>query len=169
MLSAILSNKSCAECKFCCSFRRKSLWETPLFSEDEMKKLSHKFPDTKFQKIKKTEQTTKKFYTIDLSQAYKTNDPEEEAPCPFLDSHSGCKLSKDEKPFDCAIWPLRAMNKNGKTILALTPTCREINKLTIEEIMAFVNSSGLKKLILEKAEKNPAMIKEWKENFISLS
>jgi len=28
MLSKILSRKTCASCKFCCSFRRQSLWET---------------------------------------------------------------------------------------------------------------------------------------------
>ena len=169
MLSAILSKKACAECKFCCSFRRKSLWETPLFTENEMQKLSQKFPAAKFRRIKMAEQTDENIYTIDLCSAYKTDDSEEEAPCPFLDTHSGCMLSKEDKPFDCSIWPLRAMIKEGKTILALTPSCKEINKLTTDEVKAFVNSSGLKKLILETAEKNPSMIKDWKENFIDLS
>ena len=41
MLSKILSKTSCAACKFCCSFRRQSLWETPLFSPEIVKKLSH--------------------------------------------------------------------------------------------------------------------------------
>ncbi|MDD7417839.1 MAG: hypothetical protein SPI86_00170 [Treponemataceae bacterium] len=29
MLSKILSKEQCAQCKFCCSFRRQSLWESP--------------------------------------------------------------------------------------------------------------------------------------------
>ena len=41
MLSKVLSKESCAECRFCCSFRRCSLWETPLFPKDECEKLSH--------------------------------------------------------------------------------------------------------------------------------
>ena len=41
MLSKVLSKKSCADCRFCCSFRRCSLWETPLFPKEECEKLSH--------------------------------------------------------------------------------------------------------------------------------
>ena len=40
MLSTILSKKQCAACKFCCSFRRQSLWETPLFPPEVVEKLS---------------------------------------------------------------------------------------------------------------------------------
>ena len=40
MLSSILSKKQCAACKFCCSFRRQSLWETPLFPPEVAEKLS---------------------------------------------------------------------------------------------------------------------------------
>ena len=29
MLGKILSKEECAKCKFCCSFRRQSLWESP--------------------------------------------------------------------------------------------------------------------------------------------
>ncbi|MCR4790179.1 MAG: hypothetical protein K5839_03775 [Treponemataceae bacterium] len=29
MLSKILSKEDCANCRFCCSFRRQSLWESP--------------------------------------------------------------------------------------------------------------------------------------------
>ena len=39
MLSKVLSKNTCADCKFCCSFRRCSLWETPLFSKETMDKL----------------------------------------------------------------------------------------------------------------------------------
>ncbi|MBQ5491897.1 MAG: hypothetical protein IIT68_07565, partial [Treponema sp.] len=48
MLSKILSKSDCASCKFCCSFRRKSLWETPLFTKESAALLSKKFPSVKF-------------------------------------------------------------------------------------------------------------------------
>ena len=43
MLSKVLSKNTCADCKFCCSFRRCSLWETPLFSKETMDKLEKPF------------------------------------------------------------------------------------------------------------------------------
>lgn len=39
MLSKVLEKSTCAKCKFCCSFRRCSLWETPLFPENTVEKL----------------------------------------------------------------------------------------------------------------------------------
>ena len=40
MLSKVLSKETCAKCRFCCSFRRCSLWETPLFPKNECEKFS---------------------------------------------------------------------------------------------------------------------------------
>jgi hypothetical protein len=169
MLSKILSEETCAKCKFCCSFRRQSLWETPVFTENEMLKLQIDFPKAKFRKITTDNLTKQNIYTIDLYEFYKTDDPEEESPCPFLNTESGCMLPEKQKPFDCAIWPLRAIRKNNKTIVVLCPTCKALNKIPLEKIKDFVNSSGLKNRILEEAKKNPGMIKEWKDEFIDLS
>ena len=34
MLSSILKKESCAACRFCCAFRRQSLWEVPIFTKE---------------------------------------------------------------------------------------------------------------------------------------
>ena len=73
-------------------------------------------------------------------------------------------LSDSEKPIDCKIWPLRIMNKGDKTVIALTPTCPEINKLPLDTVRELVKS-GLGKVIEEEAEKNPDMIKEYRDGF----
>ena len=86
MLSPILKKSTCATCKFCCSFRRQSLWETPVFSKETTAKLKELFPNAKFRPAEKQSMT------IDLSMLYKTNNPDEEVPCPFLDSSNGCVL-----------------------------------------------------------------------------
>jgi len=39
----------------------------------------------------------------------------------------------------------------------------------LEKIKDFLNTNGLKNRILEETKKNPAMIKEWKDDFIDLS
>lgn len=176
MLKKILSSKECASCKFCCSFRRQSLWETPVFSKDVKTELEKLFPDARFKPAGTTSDesqksdpslsidrsltnSTNQFFTIDLLPFYKTDDPEEEVRCPFLKDGKGCQLSDELKPFDCKIWPIRIVKaEDGTLSLALTPTCRAINKLDFENVKRFVNEE-LKEKILEFAEKNPQIIK----------
>lgn len=160
MLSKILSKSQCAECGFCCVFRRASRWETPLFTEEVKNSLSEKYKNAKFKKVGD-------MYTVNLDDEYKTKSEDEEAPCFFLDENSGCMLRDEEKPLDCKIWPLRIMKKDNETIIALTPTCKEINKLPLETVRDLVRS-GLGEFIKGEAEKMPWIIKEYRENFPEL-
>ena len=160
MVSKILSKETCASCKFCCSFRRQSLWETPIFSEKEMLFLSEKFPEVKF--ISRGNS-----FTYDLSGEYKTNNPEEEAKCPFLNEKTGCILSKTEKPFDCSIWPLRVVKKNEEIKIVLDNVCPAFKNIPIEEIRDLV-FNGLAQNIISKASENPDMLKSDSEQFIEL-
>lgn len=154
MLSSILKKSDCASCKFCCSFRRQSLWETPVFSKENAEKIKELFPRANFRPLGKSS------LTIDLSKLYKTNNPDEEVPCPFLDSTNGCRLPADLKPFDCSIWPFRAVgDKDQKISVALTPTCPAINKVPREKIIALLQS-GLGEKIIAYAGQNPDIIKE---------
>lgn len=162
MLSSILAKSDCAACKFCCSFRRTSLWETPVIPAADVPKLHELFPNAKFR------QAGKESYTIDLNSAYKTNDPAEEALCPFLDPDRGCALPPDLKPFECKIWPLRAVRlpdsaePEQSLAIALTPTCPAINKVPEEKVRQLA-VSGLGKTILDYAEGHPDIIKEASE------
>ena len=106
--------------------------------------------------------------TIDLLMLYKTNNPDEEAQCPFLDTSNGCLLPPELKPFDCSIWPFRAVRVDDNNIsVALTPTCPAINKVAREKIISLLDS-GLRKKILEYADSNPDIIKENSEFFLVL-
>ena len=164
MLSSILEKSTCASCKFCCSFRRTSLWETPVFPAADLPKLQALNPAAKF----RAAGASRLSYTFDLSDAYKTTDPDEEAPCPFLDPNRGCTLPADLKPFECKIWPLRAVRtqKNAESAetasniaVALTPTCPAINKVPEEKVRDLA-SSGLGQQILDYAADHPDIIKE---------
>lgn len=155
MLSSILSKSQCAACKFCCSFRRQSLWETPLFPPEVAEKLSKpneygvvgEFRDGQI-----------------ILGGYKTGDPEEEVPCTFLDPRRGCILKPEDKPFDCSIWPLRIMRKDGELVIALTPTCPSIGAVPSQALVNLVeNSLGDK--IFEYAKTHPEIIKEYREGF----
>ena len=155
MLSRILSRETCAACKFCCSFRRQSLWETPLFPPEVVEKLSKpneygvvgEFRDSQI-----------------ILGGYRTDDPEEEVPCTFLDPHRGCILKWEDKPFDCSIWPLRIMDKGGKLVIALTPTCHAIGAVPNQALVNLVEN-GLGDKIFEYAKTHPEIIKEYREGF----
>lgn len=159
MLSKILQKETCAGCRFCCSFRRCSLWETPLFPME----VTDKYVSKGYS-----------FNTFDINGAscgqlelagnYKTESEDEEVPCSFLDPNKGCTLDDSEKPFDCKIWPLRIMNKSGSLVIALTPTCPAINEIDIEEVRR-LTIEELKTPIVEYAKRNPFIIKEYKEGF----
>lgn len=107
MLSKILKKSDCAACRFCCSFRRQSLWETPVFDAETVEKLRKLYPHAKFRNEGAVS------FTFDISDQYKTSLSDEEAPCPFLDAEKGCVLPPELKPFDCTIWPFRAVRLSG--------------------------------------------------------
>ncbi len=107
MLSKILKKSDCAACRFCCSFRRQSLWETPVFDAETVEKLRKLYPHAKFRNEGSVS------FTFDISDQYKTSLSDEEAPCPFLDTEKGCVLPPELKPFDCTIWPFRAVRVSG--------------------------------------------------------
>lgn len=158
MLSKILSKEQCADCGFCCVFRRSSIWETPLFSKESAKSIKKKYQNVRFRDVNCS-------CTVDLCGEYKTDSESEEAACFFLDKNSGCKLSDDEKPLDCKIWPLRIMKKaDNQVVIALTPTCKEINKIPIDEVREFV-LDGLGEYIYDQAKLMPDIIKDYKDGF----
>ena len=154
MLSSILKKSDCATCKFCCSFRRQSLWETPVFTKEAAEKLQALYPKARFRP------TCSNSKTIDLSHLYKTDNADEEAPCPFLDETNGCCLPPELKPFDCSIWPFRAVRTKDNTIaVALTPTCPAINTVSREKVSDLLKS-GLGQKIIDYAKTHPDIIKE---------
>lgn len=132
MLKKILSKETCKECKFCCSFRKISLWEVPLFSEEQKKNLEKKYQNILFKEVEK------KVFTLNLYPFFKKKDMQEEVSCFFLDCQKGCILKEEEKPFDCKIWPFRLMKKEESLVIALTPTCPTINSIEIVKLKTFV-------------------------------
>ena len=168
MLQEVLSKKACAACRFCCSFRRKSLWEIPRLPEEFLEKYAVNGQGERIN-YKTGEDNNEKYVVTDLTGSYRTEDPEEEVPCPFLDTKRGCVLPDEDKPFDCKIWPLRYMRMpDGSFGVCLTPTCPEINQVPVERMKRLVDD-GLGKVIADEAKKHPYIIKEYQDGFILLS
>ncbi len=155
MLSSILSKHQCAACKFCCSFRRQSLWETPLFPPEVVEKLSQPNEYGVVGEFRNGQ--------IVLGP-YLTAASEEEVQCTFLDPQRGCILKGEDKPFDCSIWPLRIMNKDGELVIALTPTCPTIGKVPTQDLIKLLQK-GLGEKIFRYAQAHPYIIKEYRDGF----
>ena len=167
MLSSILSKTSCAACKFCCSFRRQSLWETPLFPPEVAEKLSRENEYGvvgEFAQVGRDGQNVQDACRLVLENNYRTDDPEEEVPCTFLDPQKGCILKGEDKPFDCCIWPLRIMDKDGKLVIVLTPTCPAIGA-TPDKALVDLVQGGLGERIFDYVKTHPYIIKEYREGF----
>ncbi|MCR4790902.1 MAG: hypothetical protein K5839_07485 [Treponemataceae bacterium] len=157
MLTKILSKESCACCKFCCSFRKSSLWETPTFTRSEKEKLESKY-ECIFKPLKD------EIFTLNLSDVYCTSNPQEEAACFFLDKNKGCQLNDDEKPFDCKIWPFRVMEEKNSIFVTIAKTCPSIQKINDDVIFNFYKNE-LKALILKRLEENKGMIHPMNANY----
>ncbi len=167
MLSKVLKKEDCAGCRFCCSFRRQSLWELPRLTTEFADGHKQAFDGSTIDYIT-TDHDSGRFCVTDLTGGYQTDDPEEEVACPFLDPDSGCILSGDEKPFECSAWPLRLMRMpDGTLAVCLTPTCPSINKVELE-IMRRENAASWKKQFEEYAKEHPYIIKDYREGFIVL-
>ena len=164
MLTSVLSKNTCASCKFCCSFRRQSLWETPLFPPEVAEKLSKPNEYGVVGEFAQAGRDVQDARRLVLEDKYRTAEPEEEVPCTFLDPQKGCILKGEDKPFYCSIWPLRIMDKGGKLVIALTPTCPAIGAVPNQALIDLVKN-GLGEQIFEYAKAHPYIIKEYREGF----
>ncbi len=167
-LSPFINSADCASCRFCCSFRRCSIWETPIFTEENLSAIKAQDMEkgTNLSAHLVQFKTSGRTYArYDLTNAYKTQDSEEEVACPYLDTERGCILNEAEKPWDCKIWPLRvAKKKSGEIVIALTPTCPAVNKHDVNIITNYVNQH-LRDRLLAYAMEHPQLIKEFEEDF----
>ena len=153
-LCEVYMPEECEKCRFCCSFRRTSLGETPLIDEELLEKLKKLYPEAKFKFVDG-------YYTVDLDNLYKTDDPEEEALC-YFNKGKGCILG-DDKPLGCRIWPFRVMKCGENLAIALNNDCPAFANKTLAEIYEALNFP-LEKEMLDYAMKIPAFATKYHGN-----
>lgn len=151
MLKEILSPKTCAECRLCCSFDREDSWENPVISENTAEKVK--------EQCKNGELIPYGGNSYRFALSY--ND-EGLAYCPAL-TEKGCCLDDNAKPFDCKIWPYRIMRKGDKLVIVLSPVCENMSAMDFSKTKAF--GEKIAKEIFEQAEENPDIIKEYIEGY----
>jgi len=149
MLSKVLEKSTCAKCRICCEFDREDEWETPVINKYLKEKL---------------EAEGKK--TVEIDGCYKYDlefKGEEIKTCPFHSAKTGCVLDEENKPFDCKIWPLRVMNKNGKKVLAIAKLCPNFNE-SKEELLNLIENELLDE-IKAYISNNPYLINDFKSDY----
>ena len=156
MLEKILSKEDCRKCRFCCAYRRQSLWETPLFEPEKADRLKRDFPEAKFKAAKDG------YATVDLDGRYKTDDPEEEARCWF--NKEGCALSPEDKPFDCAVWPFRIMRRGNETMITLDGDCPALAKAEPEKVRSFLKEE-LSDRIWAYISDHPEAVQDYRDHY----
>ena len=146
MLKNILSYETCADCRICCSFVREDAWESPVFGEEDMKRiLALGIDRNRFQEIEKGGQ---KIYTV----KYDFETDSQILLCPCLDEKSGCMLG-DDKPFECSIWPIRVFeNKNG-AYLGVSSACPAFKGEKLKKLFYELKENGLEEKILSMKSK----------------
>ena len=167
MLGSILSKETCAKCKFCCTFRRQSLWELPKVSEEFAGKHTEGF-NGKPVKYAFDEKDGERYAVFDIAGGYVSGDPEEEVPCPFLDPDKGCILPDEDKPFDCKIWPLRYMEmQDGNAKVVVSDACPGIRAAGRAKVLETVNG-GLGEKITDYFEDHPCFLNGYHEGYTEI-
>ena len=124
MLTKLLKRQTCAECRKCCYFDRYDFWDTPMLSEANCRQILEILPETKF--ISKGRESF--LFRVDAL------DENDMFACPALDPEKGCLLGED-KPFDCAVFPFRVMELEGRRVIALSPVCEAVTSMSVSKLL----------------------------------
>lgn len=110
MLKGIIEPSDCARCRLCCNFHQNSVWESPFIPEDLALRL-----DSEGVPVEKR-------LCGGWSFAFQF-EGDEAANCPKLNVQTGCTMPPEDKPFECRVWPLRLMDRDGKLVIGRYRDC----------------------------------------------
>lgn len=150
MLTRIFQADTCARCRLCCNFRPASTWETP-FLEDSLCELlsSQGIP-----------LCTRPNGARSFCLSFRTDSAEETVDCPLLDPARGCTLPREQRPFECRVWPLRLMHdENGALCIGCYTACPALaDAATLERIKAYAGGDLLP-VLLNYARRFPQSVR----------
>lgn len=142
-----MTKDECAKCKICCSFDSYDLWETPVITDEIYQRVLELKPEQKFSDASGT-----RLFVME-------REPDRDLYyCPMLDHKSGCML-KDEKPFDCRIWPLRIMRFEGRRVIVISPVCPTMFSKPLKDLKAVAKK--LAPVIFSEADLEPDIVKPY--------
>lgn len=148
MLKEVFTPAVCAQCRLCCSFWRADLWEAPFLPENLVERWR--------KEGKKIEERPNGGWGF--CYEFATGDPEEIVYCPALDRERGCTLPPEEKPFECSVWPLRVMRRDGRLVIGLYRDCPGAAGGNAGKLAALARGKLLP-LFLDHARRHPAAVR----------
>ncbi len=150
MLKRILNPSSCGECRICCGFDESDKWEIPLVFDELNDYLRQNHPE-----IKLTPRGSEQVLDMQF-------DGDKVVYCPML-TETGCLL-KDNKPFDCRIWPFRVNSFMGRNVITVSPVCGTVSALPLSTLTKFVQGE-FAQLLFSTAKAHPDMVKPYIEGY----
>ncbi|MDO5470720.1 MAG: hypothetical protein Q4F38_05405 [Akkermansia sp.] len=150
MLTGIFTPSDCAKCKLCCNFHRQTAWETPALENEQIFLMQ----EMCIPLIKRPDGTTT-FYL------HFTSDKEDEvANCPALDMCHGCILPREQRPFECRIWPVRVMRDKNTLVIGIYENCPALHDDVFEKLKNHTLENLLPE-ILAYAKRQPNAVREF--------
>lgn len=150
MLTGIFTPTDCAVCKLCCNFHHSSAWETPALAEEQIFLLQELCVP-----LEKRADGTTSFYLH-----FETESQDEVANCPMLNPSSGCMLPREQRPFECRIWPVRVMKQNSTLVVGIYEKCPALANGGFEKLKEHTLEKLLPQ-ILDYARRHPRAVREF--------
>lgn len=152
MLTRIFNSAVCARCRLCCNFRPASVWETPFLEDAQL---------PAFQKLG-IPLCSHPGGGSSFALSFHTDSPEETADCPLLDPSSGCTLPREQRPFECRVWPLRLMRaEDGSLCLGCYTACPALSDPSAQERLSAYATGELLPVLLDYAHRFPQSVRDY--------
>lgn len=151
MLTHIFTSDSCARCRLCCNFRPCSAWETPFLEESLCESLKNRGVALC------SRPNGSQSFLLD----FQTDSLEETVNCPLLDPSSGCTLPRNQRPFECRVWPLRLMQEDGALCIGCYTACPALAENSVREKLVSTARGELLPILLDYARRFPQSIRSF--------
>ena len=156
MLTSVLPPSACASCRLCCNFSRPSAWETPALEPEVAEHL-------RALGIPLVERNG----AMTIALEFATENPQECALCPLLNTKSGCTLPREQRPLECRLWPLRLMRgEQGELLLTCYTACPGLASVPRKRLLELADS--LRSLLFAHARRCPASVRPLHPNYAPL-
>lgn len=150
MLTCVFTPASCAHCRLCCHFRRQSAWETPFLEPRQAAQLA----------ARGIQLCARPDGSQSIALSFHTDNPEESCNCPLLDPARGCTLPREERPFECRVWPLRLMHDaRGRLCIGCYTACPALTDTATREALIRLATGELLPRMLDYARRFPQSIR----------
>lgn len=144
MLS-ILTRGQCAQCRVCCSFESYDLFDTPLVTDEILRRALEVRPETRFSDV-----SGRRLFVMEKQHGSDIHF------CPMLDHERGCLLGNG-KPFECRIFPLRLAELDGRMVIAVSPICPAAAAMPLKTLIEEVKR--LSAAIFAEGRREPQIVR----------